>query len=305
MNKNILRFMLVAVMTVFAISQAEALTLDLPAPGDDMIGRLKTAVVEPGDTFHTIARRHDIGFYEMVEANRDLNPKAVLKPWSKVIIPSQYILPNGARQGIVINIAELRMYYYPPGKTQVQTYPVGIGREGWETPTGSAKVVGKKYKPTWTVPQSVRLDAARRGSMLPRSVPPGPDNPLGDYAIRLSLPAILIHGTNEPSGVGMRSSAGCLRMYPEDIKKLFGQVDVGNRVRIVDEPFKAGWRGRDLYLEAHQPLQEQLRQFGLNLTPMVHTVMGEIGRQKVNVDWQKAVKIAETQSGLPALIGRR
>lgn len=279
------------------------LTLPLPPPGNDVVGRVQVVTAEPGDTLHTIGRRFDIGYYEMVEANRNLNPKKPLKKWTKVIIPSEYVLPKAPRRGIVINLAELRLYYYPPGRHVVETFPVGIGREGWETPTGTAKIMAKIKNPTWTVPESVRLDSATRGQMLPKSIPPGPDNPLGKFAMRTSFTAILIHGTNNPTGVGMRSSAGCLRMFPEDIANLFKQTRVGTPLHVVDQAFKSGWVGRYLYLEAHQPLQEQEREFGSGLTPMVKLVMSEVKNRKANIDWDAAVATAEQQNGIPTRIG--
>ncbi len=165
-------------------------------------------------------------------------------------LPTQFILPDAQRSGIVINIAEYRMYYYfeAGGNEWVRTFPISIGRMDWGTPLGRASITTKVENPSWYPPQSIRE--------LEAHVPPGPDNPLGEYALRLSIPGYLIHGTNRPAGVGMRVTHGCIRMFPEDIEWLFPQVPVNTPVRIVNQPIKLGWSGDDLYLEVHPPLEE-------------------------------------------------
>ncbi|MGB5247572.1 MAG: L,D-transpeptidase family protein, partial [Woeseia sp.] len=170
----------------------------------------------------------------------------------------RYVLPAGPRTGVVLNLAEYRMYYYPkpkPGERAiVMTFPISIGRMDWETPLGLTRVVAKARNPAWYPPESVRAEHEADGRPLPRIVPPGPDNPLGNFAMRLSLPGYLIHGTNRPAGVGMRVTHGCIRMFPEDIEYLFEQLSVETPVRIINEPLKVGWDGEVLVLEVHRTL---------------------------------------------------
>jgi L,D-transpeptidase ErfK/SrfK len=180
----------------------------------------------------------------------------------------------------------------------VMSHPIGIGREGWATPIGKAAVVAKSKHPSWVVPPSVRAEHAREGDPLPPVVPPGPDNPLGDYALRLDLPSYLIHGTNKPYGVGMRVSHGCVRLYPEDIASLFPTVPVGTPVRIVNLPYLAGWRADQLYLEAHPPLEEQAKRWGNNLKPM-RVVVRRAAGASAEVDWAKAKRVAQEARGFP------
>jgi len=178
---------------------------------------------------------------------------------TEVLLPTRYVLPPGPREGIVLNLAEYRMYYYPPAKEgergEVMTFPMSIGRMDWATPLGRTRIVAKAKNPAWYPPESVRAEHEAEGRPLPRIVPPGPDNPLGDHAMRLGLPGYLIHGTNRPAGVGMRVTHGCIRMFPEDIEYLFAQVGLDTPVRIVNEPLKLGWDGDDLFIEVHRTLE--------------------------------------------------
>ncbi len=177
-----------------------------------------------------------------------------------MLLPTQYIVPDVPREGIVLNIASKRLFYFPAvaeGESQtVLTYPIGIGRVGWETPVGTTEVVSKATDPHWYVPASVRREHAEMGNPLPSVVPPGPDNPLGSHVLKLAMPGYLIHGTNQPYGVGMRVSHGCVRLYPENIELLFSLVETGEVVRIVNEPYLLGWRNGELYFEAHAPLED-------------------------------------------------
>lgn len=285
-------------------SLATALTFTLPSQGDDIVGDVEEAQVKPHDNFSTIARRYDIGYYQLVETNPGVDPDNP-PSGTVLIIPRRYILPSIAREGIVINLAELRLYYYPKDKQEVMTFPVGIGRENWATPTGAMKIMQKVAKPHWIVPASVREDSAKSGIVLPNVVPPGPDNPLGDYALRLSNPTYLVHGTNHPEAVGRRSTAGCIRLYPEDIEELFQLVHVGTPVLIIDDPYKVGWHSGNLYLEAHKPLQEQIAQWkGDQLTPALDIVkaIAEKPGQPLKIDWAKVASIAKNQMGLPQVI---
>jgi L,D-transpeptidase ErfK/SrfK len=281
---------------------AFALTFPLPAHGDSVVGNIKWTQARAGDTFSTIGRRYDVGYYELVEANPDLDPQN-LSEGTVVVIPTQFVLPSVAHKGIIVNLAELRVYYFPPNSNVVVTYPVGIGREGWMTPVGMNHIIQKTVNPTWNVPESIRADRAKAGVNLPKSVPPGPDNPLGGYAMRLSQFTYLIHGTNDYTGVGRRSSSGCIRMFPEDIEALFSQVKVGTPVNIINTAYKAGWRDGKLYLESHVALQEQQAANAADLNSMKRVVLAATHSHQGELDWQVADRVAGEQNGIPQIIG--
>ncbi|MDQ8038837.1 MAG: L,D-transpeptidase family protein [Rickettsiella sp.] len=285
----------------FFVAQASALTFVLPPHGDSVVGQVQWTQAMPADTFSKIGRRFDIGYFELVEANPKIDPIHIV-PGTIIVIPSRFILPPGPRQGIVINLAELRIYYYPPHRHVVMTYPVGIGREGWDTPLGPSFIAQKVINPTWIVPASIRKDRVKDGVYLPKKVPPGPDNPLGGYALRLKQLTYLIHGTNDYAGVGRRSSAGCIRMLPEDIESLFPQVNRKERVYIVDSPYKLGWDKNRLYLEAHVPLQGRS---ALRLTQgtAMKTLIKVNSAKAAKIHWQSVDKISSSQNGIPQIIG--
>jgi L,D-transpeptidase ErfK/SrfK len=275
-----------------------AVTFDLPAPEDDVVGQTFTLNTRWEETFSDIARIYDIGYRQMVAAN----PK--VDAWlpgegTEVVIPQQYILPPGPREGIVINLAELRLYYYPKERPVVITYPLGIGREGWSTPTGETRVVGKKKGPSWTVPASILKEHEEDGDPLPPVVPPGPNNPLGSHAIYLGMSGYLLHGTNKPYGVGMRVSHGCIRLYPENIAQFFKQVEAGTPVRIINEPYKAGWLKGELYVQVHPPLVEYVEKNGHNYTRLVNAVISRLGEDKRKPDWSLLHEYAENKTGIP------
>ena len=231
---------------------------DLPPAGNDVVGAMTTIQARADDTLIEIARRHGLGYQDIVRANPDVDT------WlpgegTEVVLPTRYVLPPGQRRGLILNLPEYRLYYFPepsPGEAAVvMTYPISIGRMDWETPLGRTSVISKVRNPAWYPPASVRAEHAADGDPLPRIVPPGPDNPLGKYAMRLGLPGYLIHGTNRPAGVGMRVTHGCIRLFPEDIGFLFGQVGLNTTVRIINEPVKIGWNGDELVIEVHQALE--------------------------------------------------
>lgn len=237
---------------------ARAEIYELPPDGYDVVGALATITAREEDTLVDIARRHGLGYHDIVRANRGVNVW-VPGEGTEVVLPTRFILPPGPRQGIVLNLPEYRLYYYPePADGEpayVMTYPISIGRMDWDTPLGATSVISKVRNPSWYTPQSVRDEHAADGRPLPRIVPPGPQNPLGKYAMRLGLPGYLIHGTNRPAGVGMRVTHGCIRMFPEDIEFLFPNVDVNTPVRIINEPVKLGWFGNELVMEVHPVLE--------------------------------------------------
>ncbi len=275
----------------------------------EVVGELAAVEVAENETLLDIARRYDIGYQEILDANPGVDPW--LPPvGERIVLPTRFILPNAPRTGIVLNLASMRLFYFPvpqPGETaRVVTHPVGIGREGWQTPKGLTKIVKKVEQPSWNVPASIRAEHAAAGDPLPAVVPPGPDNPLGEYAMRLSIPSYLIHGTNKPAGIGMRVSHGCIQLYPEDIRTLFDQVPTGTEVRIVNQPYLAGWHNGVLHLEIHSPLAEENRRWGDSLQPLVDSIEGALARNGPHgpneVDWTKAEDLAQAGYGIPVPI---
>ena len=273
----------------------------LPPDGTDVVGIVQITTAHQEDTLSDLARRYDLGYEEIVAANPGMDP------WlpgegARVVLPTQFVLPDAPREGLVLNLASMRLFYYPrpvaDEPARVITHPVGIGREGWRTPQGTTRITEKIVQPTWTVPASVRREHAKMGDPLPPVVPPGPDNPLGEYAMRLSLPSYLIHGTNQPYGVGIRVSHGCVRLYPEDIASLFPEVPEGTRVTIVNQPYVAGWHNGQLYLEAHQPLAEDAKRWGNSLKPMEQAVAKRAPEPEA-INWEKARQVAQEARGIP------
>lgn len=295
------RLFLILVLVFFAPFSL-ALTYLIPQNGNAVIGKVQWMQALPGDNFSKIGRRYDIGYYELVEANPGINPESP-KVGTVIVIPSQFILPDVPHVGVVVNLAELRVYYFPPHTNKVVTYPVGIGREGWDTPVGLTTITAKVTNPTWVVPDSIRKWRESLGGKLPVSIPPGPDNPLGAYALYLGFPGYRMHGTNEPSGVGRRSSSGCIRMWPEDIEELFSLVKVGMPLRVINMPYKAGWSKDKLYLESHTPLEEQQKEYDGKITPIVNQVLAITKQKPADIDWLDAKRISEQQNGIPQKIG--
>ena len=323
MNRQVVIFCVLAVMPVCARTEV----YDLPPDGNDVVGALMTVIARADDTLLDIARRHGLGYEDIVRANPNVDT------WlpgegTAVTLPTRYVLPRGPRKGVVLNLAEYRLYYYPtPEEGQpavVMTYPISIGRMDWETPLGLTKVVAKVRNPAWYPPDSVRAEHLADGDPLPRVVPPGPQNPLGDYAMRLGIPGYLIHGTNRPDGVGMRVTHGCIRMFPEDIDYLFDKIDVSTSVRIVNEPVKMGWNGDELLVEVHPTLEVALAESEVGsesgsdsqiteVAPPVRDAMTALTAQFVlatndrsgELDWDVAEAHLKLSNGIPAVAGRR
>jgi L,D-transpeptidase ErfK/SrfK len=219
------------------------------ADADGIIGVEQQCEVMENESLWEIARRFDIGINGISHANPGVDP-FIPEKGTVIRIPSQWILPDVPnRVGIVINIPEFRLYYFPPKEPgKVITFPVGVGDEGKNTPVGSYTIVEKIINPPWNVPESIRMEQPE----LPKVVPPGPDNPMGSHALRLSMRTLLIHGTDRPWGIGTRSSHGCIRLFPEDIVNLYAMVHKGTRVVIVNQPVKVAVRGWKVYMEVHR-----------------------------------------------------
>lgn len=233
-----------------------AAVFDLPIEGSSIVGNTQYHKVEKGETLSEIAKKYDIGFLALMAANRGVDPFLPQEGFV-VSIPAKIILPKVAYEGIVVNLAELRLYYFLPDEGKVHIFPVGIGRIGRDTPVMKTSISSMRKNPTWTPPAEVRREYKAKGIDLPAVVQPGPDNPLGDYAMRLAYGAgdYLIHGTNKDFGIGMRVSAGCIRMEPKDIEWLFQQVDRGIKVQIINEPIKFALEpDRSVFIEVHEPL---------------------------------------------------
>lgn len=271
-----------------------------------VVGQVQIMHTRWEDTLLDIARRHGVGYEEIRRANPGVDAW-VPGEGTEIVVPTRFVLPDVPRRGIVINLPEYRLYYFPerrPGEPQrVITHPVSIGRMDWDTPIGLHRITEMRRNPSWRPPSSVRAEAARDGRQLPAVVPPGPDNPLGSRAMRLTLPSYLIHGTNRPQGVGMRVTHGCIRMYPEDVESLYEQVDIGTDVRIINQPYKVGWNGEVMYLEAHPPLEEYAEVFAeRGLTVLTEMVVQATRERAAVIDWERAELIAGQARGVPAVM---
>ncbi len=285
---------------------AAAETLALPPAGSDLVGEPRAVAARHEDTLIDIARRHGLGYEEIVNANPGVDPWL---PGAGVEIglPKRRLLPMAARSGIVINLPEHRLYYFPPARpgtaAEVRSYPVSIGKMDWNTPLGSTRIVQKVRNPPWYPPKSVRDEHAKRGDVLPAMVPAGPDNPLGLFAMRLGIPggAYLIHGTNRPAGVGMQVTHGCMRLYPEDIEELFGAVSVDTPVSIVNQPFKIGWHAGQLWIEVHPALKEDTVD-PPTLTDLTRLVVQAMRDRLVPVDWTLVQRAFGEARGMPVRV---
>lgn len=274
----------------------------------DVLGELALTSTVREDTIADIARTYSQGYKEMRIANPDVDPWLTGED-TEIIIPSQYILPAAPRSGIVINVAEMRIYHFlPPQKgrpQEVATYPISIGRQDWATPHGATKVVSKVKDPTWTPPESIRREHAAEGDFLPAVVPAGPNNPLGRFALRLGFKSYLIHGTDKPFGIGMRVTHGCMRLYPEDIERMFHSVPVGTTVHIVNQPYKVGALGERLLLEVHPPLEEDIAagKYAEEFSHVMAQIVPLAATHDIRIDWAALRATIYRKDGMPATIG--
>lgn len=305
MPKHTVRCLLPGLLAMWT-SAVSAETYVLPVDGGNVIGEMRHVFARQEDTFPDIARRYNVGFNELLHANPTVDPW-VPGEGTKVVLPTRYVLPQAPRDGVILNVPEMRLYFFPkPAKGEpavVVTHPMSVGRMEWNTPLGKTTVVKKTANPAWYPPQSIRAEHAQDGDVLPAVVPPGPDNPLGLFALRLGIPGYLIHGTNRPYGVGMRVTHGCVRLYPEDVRSLFDKIEVGTPVYIVNQPFKAGWSNDQIVFEAHSPLDEDTVIRDNNRSPAVRAIVDTVAEAGTSVvDWDQVLSLVDTSSGIPEAI---
>jgi L,D-transpeptidase ErfK/SrfK len=287
---------------------ASATEYSLTSADAQIFGDTEVITAFGEDTLPDLARRYSLGYEEIQRANPgvDLWLPGEGRP---IVIPGQRLLPPGPREGIVVNLPEHRLYYYPKvkkGQTPyVITYPVSIGKMDWSTPLGRTKVVDKRKNPTWSPPESVRKEHEERGDPLPPIVKAGPDNPLGLYAMRLDIHpgAYLIHGTNNPIAVGMAITHGCIRMYPEDIEALFPVVPVGTPVWLINEPVKVARVDGKVWLEVHPPVDEEGQQAAVDIEQFYAMANAALGETPAAIHWDFVMAELKNASGLPQTIG--
>lgn len=263
-----------------------------------LVGALATLTTQENDTLPDIARHYGLGYNDISLANPALSPWTPA-PNSQVLLPLQFILPDTPHKGITVNLANMRMFVYPKeSPDKVFTYPVGIGRDGWDTPTGLVKITSKTENPSWTVPESILREHEQKGDPLPAVVKSGPNNPLGYFAMRLTVPKYLIHGTNKPYGIGMQVSHGCMQLYPEDIAVVFAKTRIGTPVQIVHQPYLTAWQGDMLYLEANKPLQDAKA-----LTAQLFKQLKQVSvKRHAAIDWPKVAQVLKRVDGVPTPI---
>ena len=298
---------LLSIAVSMPVSAAAAYTGTWEASAEDaVVGRSQLYVARHEDTLLDIARRFSMGLAELQLANPGVD---VWLPGegTAVRLPSRFVLPEAPRSGLVVNVAEMRVYYYPKGESVVRTWPISIGRVGWETPLGETSIVRKKAYPTWYPPESIREEAAMGGNPLPRVVGPGPDNPLGSHALYLGFPQYLIHGTNKPFSIGMRVSHGCVRMYPEHIVELYELVEPGTPVTLVHQGVKAGWAGDKLFLEVHPEIGVPDEKRRPSMAEVVSSLVAAIPASGVpmELNWDQIEQALATADGIPVAVASR
>lgn len=287
---------------------AQATVYTIPNPGATVVGEDQSVDTVYEDTLYDLARKFSLGSEELIRVNPGVDP------WLpgagiKLVVPGRHILPPGPHEGIIVNLPEHRLYYYPKpkrgGPVEVITYPVSIGKMDWRTPLGVTHVIAKQKDPTWFPPESVRKEHAEAGDPIPTRVPPGPDNPLGAYAMRLAAGngTYLIHGTNNPIAVGLAVTHGCIRMYPDDVAALFPLIPVGTEVRLINQPVKVAWVDGELLLEAHPPVDAQGQSFEPNIDQFAEMLRAAVGDTTVAIHWDYAREVLQKADGVIATVG--
>ena len=275
---------------------------------DTVVGEDQTVITVDEDTLYDLAAAYSLGSEELIRVNPGVDPW-LPRAGKLLVVPGRHILPPGPHEGIVVNLPEHRLYYYPKPKRgqpiEVITYPVSIGKMDWRTPLGLTHVTQKQKDPTWYPPESVRKEHAEQGDPLPARVPPGPKNPLGAYAMRLAAGngTYLIHGTNNPLAVGLPVTHGCIRMYPDDVAALFPLIPVGTPVRLINEPVKVAWVDGELLLEAHPPVDAQGQSIEPDLEQFSAMLQSEVGDTTVAIHWDYAREVLQKANGVIATVG--
>ena len=270
------------------------------AKGEDVIGRLAVIRLKEGDTLPDIARHFGLGINAISAANPGVDiwvPEA----GERIVLPLNFILPDTPRKGIVINLATMRLFQFKGGSKSlaVSTYPVGVGTKERPTPRGEMHVARKTARPTWHVPASIAADHRKKGDILPAEVLPGPENPLGEYALYLSKLGYLIHGTNKPASIGLKATNGCMRLYPENIKMLYKDTPVNTPVAIVNQPYLIGQRDGLLYMEVHTPLEDS----GVIELEKMYAKLRNIEKKSARaLDWKKVKEVEAEARGIPVPI---
>lgn len=297
-----------AVLLAFLGAQpANATLYTLKSPTDVVVGEDKSAVTVYEDTLYDLARKFSLGSEELIRVNPGVDPW-IPGAGKTLVVPDRHILPPGPHEGIVVNLPEHRLYYYPKpkrrGPIEVITFPVSIGKMDWRTPLGLTHVIGKQKNPVWFPPESVRKEHLEAGDPLPTSVPSGPDNPLGLFAMRLAAGngTYLIHGTNNPIAVGLAVTHGCIRMYPDDVAALFPLIPVGTSVRLINEPIKVAWVAGELLLEAHPPVDAQGQSFEPNIDQFAEMLRAAVGETTVAIHWDYAREVLQKADGVLATV---
>ena len=305
-SRTLFRFLILGGVVLAA--PALASVYELPADGSPVVGTNSSVKTVYEDTLTDIAHRYSLGYYEIIRANPKLD---VWLPGADqvVTLPGRRIVPPGPREGIVVNLPEHRLYYYPKPRPHeravVITYPVSIGKMDWRTPLGATTIIAKIKNPSWYPPESIRKEHAENGDPLPKMVGPGPDNPLGDFALRLAAGRgeYMIHGTNNPVAVGMAVTHGCIRMYPEDVAALFALIPVGTKVRLVNEPVKVAWVDGRLFLEAHPQVDEEGQSIAPDVKDLSQKLQHALGDETAAVHWDLARATLKAANGMPTLVG--
>lgn len=295
---------IITILSLFCTTQLFALEYTLPSPETTLIGEIQYGDASFTDSTASFANRYGLGLNSIIAANPTANEMKLNT--KHLVVPTSFILPPVAREGMVINLPEMRVYYFPENSNKVLTYPIGIGKIGNTIPIQDSSIVKKALNPNWIPGPDVRKYNKEQGVDLPAVIPPGPDNPLGHYAIYLSIPTFLMHSTVFPESVGRRASFGCIRMNENDIRELFPIIQPGTKVTILNLANKAAWRGDKLYLEAHPVLKEHDMGADANLQDIVATIENQLtGTTPVLIDWQYVAHLASEPDGIPHEIGRK
>lgn len=297
-----MRYIWLAILSLWSI-QGWALEFPLPNTDVGVVGKVEQTRIQWKDNFCRVARRFDVGVAALKRANPRFSDSELPLLYT-LSVPQQFILPPGQRQGIVINTAQMRLFYFDKQNKTLLTFPVGVGKQGRQTPTGTMNIIEKIKHPAWHPPVSIIREFAEKGIELPKVIPHGPQDPLGDYALRLSRRLYLIHGTNKPATIGTAASSGCVRLFPEDIAKLFEQIPVGTAVRIIHQPLLLGWMGQQLFLAAYPPLpatkaakQQAMHYLEKSIQQQVRT-----RNDQISIDWAKVDRIFNAREGRAQLI---